>query len=651
MFRVQFTKMAPAALLALGCAGMLQAQTASPLTALPAAPSLTFQKPSTAGSAVPVKITATASTYFTIDPVGVPFWLTLGATSGTANATGVNVSFTPNAVGGSLGAGSYGGSVHFKVTGFADLVVPVTLVVSDPAPTVTIAEGTTQTISWGQGSPYPSSTLTVTSSGTPVNFAAVAAVTAPTSPAAWLKVNHSSGVAYSWGTPIAVTFTQAVFDGAAVGDALTGTVSVTPSGGSAIVVNYTINVTSPTANITSIYPSETATQATAASTDPALTVVVTGTGFVPSPSNKKTVVTVGTTALDTAAVTVISSTTMLVTVTPDNFNAAGPLAISAQNPSIGTASSVNLTVTDNPIVYSLTDGASLVQAAPGTNPSVAPFEIATLFGDNFGPTGSTLLTASLNSFSRYPTKLSTSDPKDIIVTFYKADGTTLIGAATMLFATKTQINLMVPSGVAGNTTVKYTVSFDTNVSQQYTANVATSNPGIFTSTSSGTGQGAILHAADYSANSTTNKAAKGSTVLLYLSGLGAPNSTAANTASTTAPAFPAACVSLTAYMGSVNSATTHPSPAWTTLDGAVILSSKLATNHFAPCFASPIAVTATIDGKAATVTYAGWVADSVAGLYQINATVPTTATSGNAIAVVVNVGTAHSQTGVTMAIQ
>jgi uncharacterized protein (TIGR03437 family) len=651
MFRVQFTKMAPAALLALGCAGMLQAQTASPLTAAPAAPALTYQKPSTAGSAVAVKITATNSTYFTIDPVGVPFWLTLGAFNGTANSTGVNVSFTPNSVGASLGAGTYGGSVHFKVVGFNDLVVPVTLVVSDPAPTLSIAEGNTQTINWGQGSPYPSSTLTVVSSGTPVNFAAVAAVTAPTSPAAWLKVNHASGVAYSWGTPIAVTFTQAVFDGAAVGDALTGTVTVTPSGGSAIVVNYTINVTSPTANITSLYPSETATQSSAQSTDPALMVVITGSGFVPSPSGKKTVVTVGGTPLDTAAVTVVSSTTILATITPDNFNAAGALAITTQNPTIGSPSSANLNVTDNPIVYSLTDGASLVQAATGSNPIVAPFEIVTLFGDNFGPTGSTILTASLDSFSRYPTKLSTSTPKDIVVTFYKGDGTTLIGAATMLFATKTQINLMVPSGVAGNTTVKYTVSFDTAVSQQYTATVATANPGIFTSTSSGTGQAAILHAADYSANSTSNKAAKGSTVLLYLSGLGAPNSVAPNTAATTAPAFPASCVSLTAYMGTINSATPHPSPAWTTLDGAVILASKLATNHFAPCFASPITVTATIDGKAATVTYAGWVADSVAGLYQINATVPTTAGSGNAIPVVVNVGTAHSQTGVTMAIQ
>jgi len=64
-----------------------------------------------------------------------------------------------------------------------------------------------------------------------------------------------------------------------------------------------------------------------------------------------------------------------------------------------------------------------------------------------------------------------------------------------------------------------------------------------------------------------------------------------------------------------------------------------------------VAPDAAIVGQPATVTYAGWVGDSVAGLYQINATVPTAATSGNAISVVVSVGTAKSQAGVTMAIQ
>jgi len=44
------------------------------------------------------------------------------------------------------------------------------------------------------------------------------------------------------------------------------------------------------------------------------------------------------------------------------------------------------------------------------------------------------------------------------------------------------------------------------------------------------------------------------------------------------------------------------------------------------------------------------VADSVAGLYQINATIPTSVSAGTAVPVVVTVGTASSPAGVTMAV-
>lgn len=191
MFRPHATKLLPTLLLVLTGAALQQAQAASPLTATPTSVTVTYQKPSTAGSAVPVKITATASTYFTIDPASVPFWLTLDATNGTAVSAGVNVSFTANSIAATLGAGTYGGSVHFQVSGSTDLVVPVTLVVSDPAPTLTVDEGNTQTISWGKGSPYPTSTLTLLSSGTPINFTVAASITSPSSPTNWLKVNHS----------------------------------------------------------------------------------------------------------------------------------------------------------------------------------------------------------------------------------------------------------------------------------------------------------------------------------------------------------------------------------------------------------------------------------------------------------------------------
>ena len=87
------------------------------------------------------------------------------------------------------------------------------------------------------------------------------------------------------------------------------------------------------------------------------------------------------------------------------------------------------------------------------------------------------------------------------------------------------------------------------------------------------------------------------------------------------------------------------------MDGAVIQAAKLTTNHFPPCMATANAVTVTVGGLAATVTYAGWVGDSVAGLYQINATLSKTIATGNALPVVVTVGGVTAQTGVTMAVQ
>src|SRR5581483_6483370 len=160
MSRLPAPKLALAVPVMLVAAGMLHAQSATPLTATPASVSVSYQKPSTAGPTVTVKISAAASTYFTVDASSVPFWLSVGSMTGTANSTGVNVTFDPSSVASTLADGTYTGSVHVKVTGYQDLLVPVTLAVSAAAPTLSITEGTTITINWNQGSAYPTQTLT-----------------------------------------------------------------------------------------------------------------------------------------------------------------------------------------------------------------------------------------------------------------------------------------------------------------------------------------------------------------------------------------------------------------------------------------------------------------------------------------------------------
>jgi hypothetical protein len=222
----------------------------------------------------------------------------------------------------------------------------------------------------------------------------------------------------------------------------------------------------------------------------------------------------------------------------------------------------------------------------------------------------------------------------------------------------------------------------TNVSDGlYTVNIVGNDPGIFTVASDGTGQGAILNinatTGAETVNSSTNEAAIGQTVAIFMTGLGAPDSTHADVALTTPDAtpFPTDCsaVSLTAsatspgYMQVGNTAKntitgwTPPTTAWTNIDGAVIQGELLKTNILPPCMVDPITVTFGTGVNATTatvgngVTWAGFAAGSIAGLYQVNVTIPVGTTAGSAVPVTVTItpsATGYtSQAGVTMAIQ
>ena len=650
MSHSHFTKILIVLTALLVCVSLMQAQV-SPLTATPSTVALTYQKPATAGPGVPVVVKATASTFFTVDPTSVPIWLGLSAMSGTATSSGVTLTLSPPASAVPIGAGSYYATVKLDVVGTSAMTVlsiPVSLVVTDSAPVVTVTGGTGLSFTWTQYSPLPTVTLSAVSSNEPVAFTVTAAISAPTAPASWIQVNHASGVAYGWGTPVAVSFNPLVAVDSVIGGTMAGTVTITPAGGSPIVTNVAILVAPPVAAINAtngLFPAAIPVQSTSVATD-VYTIAVSGSGFV----SGTTAVTVAGDVLGAtngAVVVVNSSTMMLMIPTKKYLEAAGPVVITAKNNTPDTAATATLTVTTAPIIYAVTNGASYQQESQGATPNVAPYDLVSIFGDNFGPTaGAVVVGAPDTSFFKFPVSLA-SGGHNIAVNFYKADGTTVIGQAPLMFASEFQINALVPAGVTGNTTVKISVTYNAVESAKLVANVVAADPGIFTTASNGTGQGAILNS-DYTANSSTVKANAGSTVMIYVAGLGAPASTGADTASTTAAAFPKSCISTAAFMGAVNGQSVKPSPLWTTIDGAVIQGKLLATNVFPPCMAT--SPTVTIGGKAATVTYARFVADSVGGLYQINATIPTSVTAGTAVPVVVTVGTAASQPGVTMAV-
>jgi uncharacterized protein (TIGR03437 family) len=671
MFRSSANKILLAASALLLCAAFAQAQTtpASPLTAAPTSVSVSYSlATSTAGTAVSVTLTipSGAGDAFVVNPTTTPLWLTVTPSSGTAvpahPGPAVSISFNASSGASALQAGVYSTNVGISVTGYQDLVIPVSIVVSASASTLSVSNGgsslssgNTVTLPYTFGSTtYPTATLSLLSSDDPIAFTLTSAVTAPANTVDWIQLSIPSGLAYSYGsgTSFTISVLPAVLQNATVGETLAGSVAIA-YGSTTFTVNISITVAEPSAAVTGIYPQEVAPIGSGTTT-----VIVYGSGFGTTGgyAANPTVVSLiygstPTTSVITAiggSATVANQNTLILKVPTTAISAAGQVTISVTNNlTAEVAQTAILNVTSNPIVSSVTDAAALEEAAPGTSPNVAPYEVVSIFGSNFCPSCTAPVIGTLTS-NRYPTTL-TAGGNPLTVTFYKSDGVTVVGEAYLLFANNTQINALVPSGVtAADTNMQVVVSYNSilsNTNVNYTVNGAAAKPGIFTTSSSGQGQGAIL-LSNYSVNSSTNTATTGSTVLIYASGLGTPTSTAADTAQTGAATYPGSCISPAAYV----TAAGLTSPA--TADGAVLQASDIETHLLPPCFAT--APTVTINGANATVTYAGWVSGSVAGLYQLNVTVPSKAVAGsNPVVITVGTGTnaVSSQTGVTLQVK
>lgn len=688
MFRLSASQFALAAS-ALLCAGFAQAQTppASPLTATPASVGIGFTLPATIGTAQSTSLSVkSGSAPFVIDSTTVPFWLATqdsgGASlmNGTVNAgSPVSVYFQATSAAGSMTEGAYVAYVGFAVNGYAELTVQVTLTVTGSASTLSVMNGTTAVASggtvnvpWTYGAAAPTLALTLLSSNDPITFSASSTVNGSQTED-WIELPSPSGIAYNYGTTLQVNFAQDALTNATVGSTLSGTITIA-YGSSTYTVDITVTVGEPAAAVTGIFPRETAPLSSGA-----LTVIVTGSGFGDVAQGFSTATKVsltygptggilgptalGTGVLSAATVTYVNPTTMVLSIpyqdgtgTPVGIlTAAGQnVTLTITNTGINSAPvTVTLYVTSNPIINSIADAASLLEPTPGATPTVAPYELMSIFGNNFCPTCATPVVAPVVA-NRYPTSLTApaSGGNPLTVTFYKSDGVTVVGDAYILFASNTQINALVPSTVvAADNPMQVVVSYNavlSNTNVTYSAKAVLANPGIFTTSSTGQGQGAILNT-DSTVNSSTNKATPGKTIMIYLSGLGIPNSTAANTAGKSAGKYPGSCISIASYV----TAAALANPA--TADGAVLNPSDIETNMLPPCFSTAPAVT--IGGKPATVTYAGWVSDSVTGLYQINATIPSAATAGNLpVVVTVTNGTgasavsANSQAGVTVAV-
>lgn len=560
-----------------------------------ASPDLSFSPASLnfkyqAGSALPaaqtlqVKSTG-AALAFTVSITGpLPYsaqWLSVSSNSGT---TSLSLKVYVNPTG--LPSGSYSGTIVVNAPSATTVVqnYPVTLDVGD-APASLMASTGALTFAYTTGTSAPPSQAVVLMSTGGALTAAIA-ITGGT----WLKASPNGSIALV-GLPSTVTvsvdptgLSPAIYSGKIVFSSATSANKTT-------TVNITLTVTAgvPTVAANGVWPPG------ALVGSPAMIVTLTGTNFFPTSTAA-----IGVTTLVSS---VLSPTTMLGTIPANLMASAGALSLIVTTQ---TAASPSTPATFT--VYGPGPQISAVAEAASYNTStVSPGGIVTIYGINLGP-------ASLVTFPG-TNPIPVSLPVSGAATSITIDGT----PAPILYTSATQVSCIVPFALSAKsgTTVKLIVTYNSIASAGFDVNVVDADPGIFTIDASGTGQGAVLNfnaiTGDYVVNSSATAATKGSTVSIYITGVGLTS-----------------CVDTVASKCIVNANEMDLVAGTVTPTGAVSV---------------------TIDGQTATVLGAVAPIGSVPGVLQINASVPTTVKAGNSVPLVVAIGAAKSQSRVIMCVK
>ena len=554
-----------------------------------------------AGAALPaaqtLQIKSTGSALsFTIPPAAAQ-WLSLSANSGTTPAS-IKVYVNPT----SLPSQGYQGTITINcplaATPSQNFIV--TLEVSDPPP---LFSTSTPTLSFlyatDQAAPPAAKPVVLNSTGGAVS------TTIAVSGGTWLSASPAGSISI---IGIPATVMVSVNPAGLPPGSYAGTVKFTPSISSItpITVNVSLQVSAGVPVVSGLWPP-------GALIDSVNTIVtIQGQNFF----NTSTAA-IGATRL--ANPNVISPTAMLVTIPASLLTAAGPLPIVVTTPTAASPSTITAAATfrvyvPGPQVMAVTDGASY---APN---NISPGEIVTIYGLGLGPASLVPLTVA------DPLATSLPPAPAAATTVVTIDGV----AAPLLYTSVNEVSCIVPfsvakkSGKVVNLAVTYN-SIDVVVPTPVT--VVDADPGLFTMDSSGIGPGAILNfsptGGDYSINSATNPAIKGTTIaILYVTGYGLTNCTDISASGST----PASACNATATEVNLISGNVSPK----------------------------LAVAVTIGGQPAPGAVAQAPLGSVPGLMQVNVPVPAGVTPGNA-AVVVTLGSGNtqfsSQAKVTMAVK
>lgn len=251
-------------------------------------------------------------------------------------------------------------------------------------------------------------------------------------------------------------------------------------------------------------------------------------------------------------------------------------------------------------------GQVTLQNVSAADPNGAPVVVQSISGGVQIQAGSTtqLIAPSgiVNGASFLPGPIS---PGEVVTLFGSIWTTPVIlfngVPAPIIYAGQNQVNAVVPFGLDVSAPAQVQIQ-QGGVIANLSVPVAAASPGILTQSTTGTGPGAILND-DYSVNSSSNPAARGSVLQVYATGFGVLN----------------------------------PLPP----DGQI-----------ATVLATPgSSVTATIEGVAADVIYAGAAPGLINGAIQVNVQVPNNVNPNLAAAISVSMGGFTTQPGVTVSIR
>jgi uncharacterized protein (TIGR03437 family) len=311
-----------------------------------------------------------------------------------------------------------------------------------------------------------------------------------------------------------------------------GTIQIVPPSGTPFILPVSLNVLSPAPVVTSISPS------TVALNSGATAFTVTGSGF----TSASVVELQGSSQLTT---TFIDSGTLQFSLAKDFFTLSGSYSINVVASQTAPSSPVTFTVGTPPPTFAAT---GVVNAASYASGGVAPGEIVTVFGTNFGTMANTSVT-----FDNVP--------------------------ATLVYITATQLAATVPYSVSGAQKTAMIIASNGVSSTPVSLNVTDAVPAIFTSDASGTGQAAALNQ-DNTVNGTSNPASIGSVVAMYGTGGG----------TLTADALPRLTLPVTATVGGIPATVQYAGIAPGLLQGAMQVNVQI-PDDVTPGPAVPVTIT------------------------------------------------------------